>query len=208
MYKLYDYQPSGNGYKVRLILTQLGIPFQYFETDIMKKESRSPAFLEKNPNGRIPVLEIEPGVYLSESNAILIYLSLGTKFLPQINETSSAADRLAYGRIMQCLFFEQYSHEPYIATSRFWLMHGMAEQYQKDLLVKQQPGYAALGVMEKRLADHPFLVNDRYTIADIALYAYTHVADEGGFSLEKFPGIRAWIDRVQAQPNHIKITQV
>lgn len=215
MYKLYDYQPSGNGYKVRLLLTQLGIPFEYIETDITKQETRTPDFLEKNPNGRIPVLEIEPGVFLSESNAILIYLSQGTAFLPNLGQASAESDRLEYARVMQWLFFEQYSHEPYIATSRFWLTHGMAEQYQKELLVKQQPGYAALSVMEKRLATHSFLVGDslrdgkadRYTIADIALYAYTHVADEGGFSLEKFPGIRAWIERVQAQPNHIKITQ-
>jgi glutathione S-transferase len=199
MYKLYDFLPSGNGYKVRLLLAQLGIAFERIEIDILQGESRTPEFLEKNPNGRIPVLELEPGVYLSESNAILVYLGQGTNFLP--------IDRLEYARIMQWMCFEQYSHEPYIATSRFWLQHNMANQYRKELLQKQAPGYAALGVMEQRLVNHPFLVADRYTLADIALYAYTHVADEGGFSLENFPGIRAWIDRVQAQPQHIPITQ-
>lgn len=144
-------------------------------------------------------MELEPGVYLSESNAILIYLSQGTEFLP--------VDRLDHARVMQWMCFEQYSHEPYIATSRFWLQHDLADQYRKELLQKQAPGYAALGVMEQRLTNHPFLVADRYTIADIALYAYTHVADEGGFSLETFPGIRAWIDRIQAQPQYIPITQ-
>jgi glutathione S-transferase len=199
MYKLYDFLPSGNGYKVRLLLTQLEIPFERIEIDILNGESRTPEFLTKNPNGRIPVLELAPRVYLSESNAILIYLAQDTEFLP--------ADRLDYARVMQWLFFEQYSHEPYIATSRFWLAHDMADQYRKELLQKQAPGYAALGVLEQRLANHPFLVGDRYTIADIALYAYTHVADEGGFSLENFPGICAWIDRVQAQPLYLPITQ-
>lgn len=205
MYKLYDFLPSGNGYKVRLLLSQLNIPFELRQIDILKGESRTPEFLEKNPNGRIPVLEIEPDVYLSESNAILVYLSQGTDFLP--------TDRLELARIMQWMCFEQYSHEPYIATSRFWLTHDMADQYRKELLQKQAPGYAALDVMEKRLTKHQFLVGDsngsadRYTIADIALYAYTHVAHEGGFSLDNYPGIQAWLKRVQAQPNHVLITQ-
>lgn len=206
MYKLYDFLPSGNGYKVRLLLSQLNIPFELIQVDILKGESRTPEFLEKNPNGRIPVLEIEPDVYLSESNAILVYLSQGTEFLP--------TDRLELARVMQWMCFEQYSHEPYIATSRFWLTHDMADQYRKELLQKQAPGYAALDVMEKRLTKHQFLVGnsddsaDRYTIADIALYAYTHVAHEGGFSLDAYPGIQAWLKRVQAQPNHVLITQV
>jgi glutathione S-transferase len=201
MYRLYDFLPSGNGYKVRLLLTQLEIPFERVEIDIRMGASRGEEFLQKNPNGRIPVLEIESGVYLSESNAILIYLSQGTAFLP--------VDRLESAYVMQWLFFEQYSHEPYIATSRFWMtILGQADQYRKELLQKLEPGYAALSVMEQRLVDHPFLVSDRYTIADIALYAYTHVAHEGGFSLEKYPGIQAWLDRVRVQPNHIEITQI
>lgn len=198
-YRVYDYLPSGNGYKVRLLLTQLSIPFEWIELDILKRETRTPEFLAKNPNGRIPVLELEPNVFLSESNAIMIYLSEGTEFIPNT--------RLERARVMEWLFFEQYSHEPYIATSRFWLHQGKAEEYREALAQKQAPGYAALGVMEKRLKEHSFLVGDRYTIADIGLFAYTHVADEGGFSLDKFPAIRAWIERVQAQPNHITLTQ-
>ncbi|MBW4620585.1 MAG: glutathione S-transferase family protein [Cyanosarcina radialis HA8281-LM2] len=199
MYRLYDFLPSGNGYKVRLLLTQLGIPFDRIELDILKGETRTPEFLAKNPNGRIPILEIEPGVFLSESNAILLYLSEGTPYLPE--------DRWQRAKVIEWLFFEQYSHEPYIATSRFWLTHGMAERHRDALEQKQPPGYAALGIMEQRLANHPFLVGDRYTIADIALFAYTHVAEEGNFELNEFPAIRAWIERVQSQPNHIPITQ-
>lgn len=196
MYKLYDFRPSGNGYKVRLLLTQLGIPFEYIEKDILKRETRTPEFLAINPNGRIPVLELEPGVYLSESNAILIYLSEGTPYLP--------ANRLERAYVMQWLFFEQYSHEPYIATSRFLLHYANnADQYRDVIAQKREPGYAALGVMERQLKDHPFLVGDRYTIADIALYAYTHVADEGGFDLSQFPAILAWIERVKSQPNYV-----
>lgn len=201
MYRLYDFLPSGNGYKVRLLMSQLEIPFERIEIDIRMGASRSAEFLQKNPNGRIPVLEIEPGVFLSESNAILIYLSQDTTFLPN--------DRLDHAYVMQWLFFEQYSHEPYIATSRFWMtILDQADQYRKELIQKMEPGYAALGVMENRLKQHPFLVGDRYTIADIALYAYTHVAHEGGFSLDNYPAIQAWLDRVQSQPNHIKITQI
>ncbi|MGD1906343.1 MAG: glutathione S-transferase family protein [Leptolyngbyaceae cyanobacterium] len=199
MYRLYDFLPSGNGYKVRLLLTQLGMPFELTLLDIMKGETRTPEFLAKNANGRIPLLELESGVYLSESNAILMYLSEGTDFLP--------TDRLAKARVLQWLFFEQYSHEPNIATSRFWLTHGMGMEKQQALADKQAPGYAALQVMEDRLADHPFLVEDRYTIADIALYAYTHVAEEGNFSLENYPQIRAWLGRVREQANHVLITQ-
>jgi glutathione S-transferase len=198
-YRLYDFLPSGNGYKVRLLLTQLGIPFDRIELDILKGETRTPEFLAKNPNGRIPILEIEPGVFLSESNAILLYLSEGTPYLPE--------DCWQRAKVIEWLFFEQYSHEPYIATSRFWLTHGMAERYRDALEEKQAPGYAALGVMAQRLANHPFLVGDRYTIADIALFAYTHVAEEGNFELKRFPAIRAWIERVQSQPNYIPITQ-
>lgn len=200
MYKLYDYLPSGNGYKVRLLLTQLGIPFELIELDIVKGETRTSEFLQKNPDGRIPVLELEPDVFLSQSNAILIYLSQGTDFLP--------SDRLLLARVMEWLFFEQYSHEPNIATSRFWIHTlNLAEERQEQLAQKHIAGVAALQVMENRLADHPFLVADQYTIADIALFAYTHVADEGGFDLTTFPAIRAWIQRVQAQPQHIPITQ-
>jgi glutathione S-transferase len=198
MYRLYDFLPSGNGYKVRLLLTQLRIPFDLIQLDILKRETRTSDFLAKNPNGRIPVLELAPDVFLAESNAIITYLAEATPYLP--------SDRLERAYVMQWLFFEQYSHEPFIATSRFWLTHGMAESKREALQEKQAPGYAALGVMENRLKDHPFLVSDRYTIADIALYAYTHVAHEGGFSLDTYPSIQAWLERVRSQPNHVPIT--
>jgi glutathione S-transferase len=199
MYRLYDFLPSGNGYKVRLLLTQLGLAFERVEVNILRGETRTPAFLAKNPNGRIPVLEVAEGRWLAESNAILGYLSEGTAFLP--------ADPWLKAQVWQWLFFEQYSHEPFIATSRFWLSHGMAKQHQQELAAKQAPGYAALGVLEQRLTHQSFLVGDGYTIADIALFAYTHVAAEGNFDLSRFPAILAWIARVQAQPAYIPITQ-
>ncbi|BAY68819.1 glutathione S-transferase family protein [Anabaena sp. FACHB-709] len=196
---LYDFLPSGNGYKVRLLLTQMGIPFERTEVNILKGESRTPEFLSKNSNGRIPVLEVAPGKYLAESNAILLYLSEYTEFLPY--------DRYLKAQVMQWLFFEQYSHEPYIATSRFWVsILGKVEEYRTALEEKREPGYAALKVMENHLKCHNFFVDERYTIADIALFAYTHVADEGGFDLTPFPAIQAWIDRVKAQPGYINIT--
>ncbi|MFB2835266.1 glutathione S-transferase family protein [Floridanema evergladense] len=199
MYKLYEFFASGNCYKLRLLLTQLNIPFQRIEVNILKGESRTPEFLLKNPNGRTPVLEIETGKFLAESNAILFYLSEGTDFLP--------TDSFEKAQVLQWLFFEQYSHEPYIATSRFWITTGKAEENREALNQKRAGGVAALKVMEQHLTEHQFFVGDRYTIADIALFAYTHVADEGGFDLSKFPAIQAWIKRVQAQPKHISITQ-
>jgi len=200
MLRLYDFAPSGNGYKVRLLLTQLGIPFERIELNILQGETRTPEFLSKNSNGRIPLLETGTGEFLSESNAILFYLSEGTEFFPN--------DRWERAKVLQWLFFEQYSHEPYIATSRFWIAElGKAEEYQEALNQKREPGYAALKVMEKHLMNHQFFVGERYTIADIGLFAYTHVADEGGFDLTGFPWILAWLERVKAQPKHISITQ-
>lgn len=200
MYKLYEFFSSGNCYKLRLVLTQLDIPFQRIQVDILKGESRTPEFLTKNINGRTPVLEIETGKFLAESNAILFYLSEGTDFLP--------TDSFQKAQVLQWLFFEQYSHEPYIATSRYWIsILGKAEEYREALNQKRAGGEAALKVMEKHLTEHQFFVGERYTIADIALFAYTHVADEGGFDLSGFPAIQAWIKRVQAQPKHISITQ-
>ncbi|BAY43444.1 glutathione S-transferase domain-containing protein [Scytonema sp. HK-05] len=198
--RLYDFLPSGNGYKIRLLLTQMGMPFERVEVNITKAESRTPEFLSKNPNGRIPVLEVEPGKYLAESNAIMVYLSEGTEFLPY--------DRFLRAQVLQWLFFEQYSHEPYIATSRFWIsILGKAQQYHEAIEQKREPGYAALRVMEKHLSKRTFFVGERYTIADISLFAYTHVADEGGFDLAHFPAIQAWIERVKAEPRYISITE-
>ncbi|MBD1875187.1 glutathione S-transferase family protein [Nodosilinea sp. FACHB-131] len=201
MYRLYDYPPSGNGYKVRLLLAQLAVPFEYIELDILKGETRTPEFLAQNPNGRIPVLEIEPGRYLAESNAILFYLAQGTPFWP--------TDLLSQTQVMGWLFFEQYSHEPNIATPRFWLCHvPRLNAYQETALpYKQEQGYQALAVMEQHLGQHAFFVGESYTIADMALYAYTHVAHEGGFELDRFPHVRRWLAQIAAQPNHVLITQ-
>ena len=201
MYRLYDYLPSGNGYKVRLLLTQLDVPFELIELDIVAGATRTPSFLAKNPNGRIPMLEIEPGVFLPESNAILFFLAEGTPFLPN--------ERLGRARVLQWMCFEQYSHEPNIATSRFWLQHlGVTDERRAALEQKRELGYAALDVMEQHLAERTFFVGERYSIADIALYAYTHVADEGGFDLSPFDAIRAWLDRVRSQPGHKPLTAV
>ena len=200
MLRLYDFLASGNGYKVRLLLAQLGIPFARVEMDILHGATRTPEFLAKNPNGRIPVLELEDGTLLPESNAILFYLADGTPFLP--------GDRLGRAQVLQWMCFEQYSHEPNIATSRFWLMHGELTAERRAALAQKQPlGYAALDVMEQHLARRRFFVGERYSIADIALYAYTHVADEGGFDLGRFGAVRGWLERVSGQPGHVPITR-
>ena len=198
---LHDNLSSGNGYKVRLLLAQLGVPFERVEYDIDEGETRTPAFLGNiNPNGRVPVLETGDGALLPESNAILFHLAEGTPFLP--------GDRLQKAQVLRWMFFEQYSHEPNVATPRFWITHGveMTEERRAALAQKRELGYAALGVMEGHLGDREFFVAGRYSVADIALYAYTHVADEGGFDLGAFPATRAWMERVAAQPGHVPIT--
>lgn len=200
MLRLYDYLPSGNGYKVRLLLRLLGQPFELVEKDIVKGETRTPEYLAKNPNGRIPLLELEDGSFLPESNAILFYLAEGTPFLP--------GERLDRARVLQWMFFEQYNHEPNIAVVRFWMQHaGMTPEREAMLPAKRAAGYAALDVMEGRLSRGEWFVGEDITIADIALYAYTHVAHEGGFDLGDYPAVRAWLDRIAAQPGYIPITQ-
>jgi glutathione S-transferase len=198
--RLHDYLPSGNGYKVRLLLAQLGRPFELVECDILRGETRTPEFLARNPNGRIPVLELDDGRHLAESGAILCYLAEGTPFLP--------ADRFARARVLQWMFFEQYSHEPYIAVARFWI-HSLGQRAARAdrLAEKWERGYQALDVMERHLAGRRFFVEERYSIADIALYAYTHVAGEGEFDLTRYPAVQAWLVRVAAQPGHVPITQ-
>jgi glutathione S-transferase len=201
MLKLYDFIPSGNSYKVRLLLSQLGIPYERVDVDILKGETRTPAFLAKNPNGRIPLLEIAPQIYLSESNAIMYYLARDSVFLPR--------DPWHFAQVLQWLFFEQYSHEPYIATARYWIaLLGREREYRDELAKKREPGYAALKVMNQHLATRDFFVADRYSIADIGLYAYTHVAPEGGFELDAFPNILTWLDRIGSQPGYIDIHHI
>ena len=194
--KLYNVAYSGNSYKVRLLLAQLGIPCEIVEVDILKGESRTAEFFKINPNGRTPVLD-DNGFILAESNAILAYLAKGTKFLPE--------DREKFALVFQWMFFEQYSHEPYIATSRFWLQHKPDSLEKSALLAsKRDGGWAALKIMEDHLVKTDFFVGD-YSIADIALFAYTHVSHEGGFPLDDFPKIRAWIERVKAQPGFVSM---
>ncbi len=192
--KLYNVAYSGNSYKVRLLLAQLGIPCEIVEIDILKGASRTAEFLKINPNGRTPVLD-DNGFILAESNAILAYLARGTKFLPD--------DRKKFGLVFQWMFFEQYSHEPFIATSRFWLQHKPDSPEKTALLAsKRDGGWAALRVMEDHLTKNDFFVGD-YSIADIALFAYTHVAHEGGFPLDDFPKVREWIGRVRKQSRFV-----
>jgi glutathione S-transferase len=196
--RLYDHLTSGNAYKIRLLLNQLGIPFERIEMDIVRGETRTPEFLARNPNGRIPTLELEDGTYLAESNAILFYLAESTPFLP--------ATRLERSLVLQWMCFEQYSHEPNIATVRFWLHTGLDDERRAMLPMKRRLGHDALAVMDGHLRVRSFFVGERYSIADIALFAYTHVAGEGGFDLEPYAAVRAWLDRVRAQPGHVPIT--
>ena len=199
MLRLYDNMISGNGYKVRLLLSQLALPFERVEMDIFQGETRRPEFLARNPNGRIPTLRLEDGDHLAESNAILCYLAEGTAFWP--------ATRKARAETLQWMFFEQYSHEPAIAVVRF-LKHlpELTAEQEAELPGRTRRGYQALDVMEGHLKERSFFVDGRYGLADVALYAYTHVAPEGGFDLEPYPAVRAWLARVAGQSGHVPIT--
>jgi len=198
MVTLYDYLESGNAYKVRLLLNLRGIPFRRIELDILKRETRTPEFLAKNPNGRIPAVELEDGRALFESNAILWYFAEGTAF--------AGADAWERAQILQWMFFEQYSHEPNIATLRFWhLAKLLPQRTPAEIEAKRSWGDAALAIMDAQLAKRAFFVGERFTIADIALFAYTHVAGEGGFELVRFPAVQRWIARIEAQPRFVSI---
>ena len=198
--RLYDFWESGNCYKVRLLLAQLGVPFECVPIDILAGESRTPAFLAMNPNGRVPLVEWPDGRRLAESNAILWHLAEGTRLLP--------ADAFARAQALQWMFFEQYSHEPYVAVVRFWHFAGLLEANRSAVPEKMERGHAALGVMNVHVGTHPWFSGPDYGVADIALYAYTHVAGEGGFDLARYPAVEAWIERVRAQPGHVAITDV
>lgn len=196
MLTLFDYLDSGNGYKCRLLLAQLNVPYTRVELDIDKGETRTAEFLAKNPNGRIPTLQLDDGTYLAESNAIICYLADGTPFWP--------AERRARAQVLQWLFFEQYSHEPYVATPRYILRHlGREHPRRAEMPMRLERGHQALQVMETHLAKQPFFVGGRYSIADIALYAYTHRADEADLDLAPYPALRAWLDRVSSQPGYV-----
>lgn len=199
MITLYDYLDSGNGYKVRLLLALLGTPFGLIDCDIMKGETRTPEFLAINPNGKIPALVLDDGTTLSESGAMLFYLADGSDFLPD--------DRLARAQVLQWMFFEQYSHEPNIAVARFWKKHPEGTpEIDTQLPAKMAGDYAALDDMEKQLTQSAWLAAGRPTIADLALYAYTHVADEGGFDLAGYPAIARWIGQIGELPGYQPIT--
>ncbi len=200
MYTLYSMRRSGNCYKVRLALAQLGLPFRLIEVDILKGETRTPEFLAKNPSGHVPLLEVAPGRYLPESNAILWYIAGGTPLAPE--------DRIDRAEALQWMFFEQHSVEPNLGSAHFWLtlVKGGRELQLHAVEDWTEQGYRALRVMEKHLEGHRFFAAGRYTIADIALYAYTHIAHECGFDLTGVPAIRGWLKRVADQPGHVPIT--
>lgn len=193
---IYGDSRSGNCYKLQLLCAEMEISYNWQEVDILAGDTRTPEFLLMNANGKIPLLALPNGRYLAESNAILCFLADGSDFFG--HEAFSRAE------ILQWLFFEQYSHEPYIATSRFIIRYlGNPPERQMDLQQKKEGGYAALGVMERQLEAHAFIVGDQFTIADIALFAYTQVADEGGFDLTGFPAILDWIERIRLRPGYI-----
>ena len=196
--KLYGMSGSGNCYKPALLMRQRGIEFQWQEVDVMGGETRSPAYIAKNPNGKVPLLELQPGEYLAESNAMLCYLAEGSDFLP--------THQLTRARVMEWLFFEQYSHEPYIATVRFWVHYaGKGQEWREKIAQTMVKGHAALAVMEQRLGRSPYLACGHYTIADIALYAYTHVAHQGGYQLDRYPALRRWLARVETQGGYCEM---
>jgi len=196
MYQLYDFPGSGNGYKVRLLLGLLAIPYEYIEKDIMTGETRTPAFLAMNPDGRIPLLALESGDFLPESDAILYYLAEGTPYWPET--------RLDRARVLQWMFFEQYTHEPAVAVARF-IVHFLPDDHPRhaDLPALREKGHAALQIMENHLAGRDWMAAERPAIADIALYAYTHVAHEGGISLENYTAINGWMARLEALPGYV-----
>jgi glutathione S-transferase len=199
MITLYDYLDSGNGYKARLLLALLERPYRWVEVDILKGATRTADFLAKNANGRIPTLELEDGTSIAESNAILWYLGEGSGFVPE--------ERVARAQVLQWMFFEQNSHEPYVATPRFIVKHLASDSPRRaELPGRMKQGNAALAVMETHLAKRRYFVAERYTIADMALYAYTHVAHEAHFDLAPSPNVRGWLSRVAGQPRHVPIT--
>ena len=198
MLRLYDSLESGNAYKVRLLLTQLGQQFERVELNVVEKETRSAAYRAKNANFRIPMVEWPDGRRLPESNAILFYFANGTRFLPD--------DLWERAQILRWQNFEQYSHEPYIAVLRFWHLANRLEENGAQIEAKHEGGVHALNLMEGHLAVNDFFVGGKYTIADISLYAYTHVCHEGGFDLSPFPAIRDWIQRIQSEKGYISIS--
>lgn len=198
--KIYGDSRSGNCYKIQLLCAEMGLDYDWEEVDILAGDTRTPQFLAMNANGRIPLLALPDGRFLPESNAILYYLADGSELF--------AGDAFARAEIIQWMFFEQYSHEPYIATSRFIIRYlGNPKDKQVALEEKKAGGLAALGIMEQQLTDQSFFTGDKFNIADIALYAYTHVADEGGFELDDYPRILEWIERIEGRPKFVPMAK-
>ena len=195
---LYNSMVSGNCYKVRLLAAQLGLPLELHELSVVDRSNRAEVIGDLNPARRVPTLVLDDGRPLAESNAILWYFGDGTEYVP--------VDRYERAQVLQWQFFEQYQHEPSIAVVRFLVCYsGQAEKHTERIREQTANGYVALDAMERHLAARTFLVGERYTVADISLYAYTHVAHEGGFDLAPYPAIRAWLERVAGQPGHITI---
>ncbi len=198
--KIYGDSKSGNCYKIQLLCAEMGVDYDWEEVDILAGDTRTPQFLAMNANGKIPLLALPDGRYLPESNAILFYLADGSEFF--------AGDAYSRAEILQWMFFEQYSHEPNIATSRFIIKYlGNPPDRQTSLEEKQAGGHKALEIMEQQLQRHPFVTGDNYNIADIALFAYTHVADEGGIDLVDYAAIRDWIAGIKGRPNYVPMTK-
>jgi glutathione S-transferase len=198
MVTVFGMADSGNCYKVKLALAQLKLPYRWVEVSTTKGETRTQAFLARNPNGQVPTLQLEDGAYLPESGAILFYLAEGTPLLP--------AGRLERARVLQWMFFEQYSHEPCIAVARAILRYQPPDSPRRAELPRlQERGRQALGVMEGRLTQSDYFAGAKYSIADIALYAYTHCAADGGFDLLAYPAVRAWLARVREMPGHVPL---
>jgi glutathione S-transferase len=198
MLTVYGMADSGNCYKVKLALEQLGLPYRWVEVSTAKGETRTLEFLARNPNGQVPTLQLEDGQYLPESGAILCYLAEGTPLLP--------AERLERARVLQWMFFEQYSHEPCIAVARAILRYQPPDSPRRAELARlRERGDKALGVMQQHLETSNYFAGAKYSIADIALYAYTHCAADGGFELARYPAVVAWLARVRSQPGHVPL---
>jgi len=196
MFTVYGMSDSGNCYKVRLALEQLALPYRWIEIDPSSGETRTPEFLAMNPNGKVPTLQLEDGAFLPESGAILHYLAEGSRLLP--------AGRRSRAHVLQWMFFEQYSHEPYVAVARAIVRYQPPDSPRRAELPRLlERGAQALAVMERHLEHEPFFVDERYSIADIALYAYTHCAADGGFELAAYPALQRWLERVKSQPRHV-----
>jgi glutathione S-transferase len=194
--KVYGDSRSGNCYKVKLVAAELGIIYEWQEVDTVGGETRTPEFLRMNPNGKIPLLALPNGRYLPESNAIIAYLADGTRLV--------GTDAFERAQVLQWMFFEQYSHEPHIATARFVMKYlGNPPERAEWLEERRAAGYKALAVMEGVLSKVPFMVGEHFTLADVSLFAYTHVAHEGGFDLGGYPAIRGWIERIRERPRFV-----